>query len=441
MPTFEYQAQKSTGEVVTGTVFGLSLDHAARDLAAQGMQVQRIGIAANPADPLAAVPVAPAAPQATVARPEAPRVQEVPAAATRPTETVDHEQRSYMETSVWGPLVGQVPLTNLLFFFRQGANMLQAGVPIVQSLDTLTRQTRHPKLAQILQEVKGNVEQGHPMSAGMQRYPEVFSPIVMSLMRAGEKGGFLDSAMGQIADYLEREIALRNLYKRITFYPKLQIAASIVIILGANLIIGSLNANAKQLSSPLTEPRTWICLGPLIVAIFLFLRVGLANPRVKFNWDVLAASLPGLGKIMRELAMARFGRAFGALYKGGVPVTESMKISADACGNEYLRSMMYPAVRRLETGAGLAETLRDTNAFSPIVLDMISTGETTGSVDHMLNKMAEFYEDEGATKSSQLAYIVGTVLGLCVAIYIGYIVISFYTGNYAPGINEAVNAN
>jgi type II secretory pathway component PulF len=192
------------------------------------------------------------------------------------------------------------------------------------------------------------------------------------------------------------------------------------------------------LSSPLTTPSTWIWLGPLIILILLFRKVGLANPQIRYQWDQFTTKLPVFGQTMQELAMARFGRAFGAMTKSGVPLSAAMKISADACGNEYLRSLMYPAVDRLETGAGITETLKDTRAFSPIVLDMIATGETTGNLDLMLNKMSEFYEQEATTKSTQLAYLVGVVLGLCVAIYIGYIVINFYTG-YFSGLQRAAN--
>jgi type II secretory pathway component PulF len=207
--------------------------------------------------------------------------------------------------------------------------------------------------------------------------------------------------------------------------------------MGANLIIASVAPGAQGLSSPLTTPATWIFLAPIIIFLFLFFRVGLANGGVKYFWDWLIARLPGMGKIMREFSMAKFGRAFGALYKGGIPLTQCVQMAADACGNEYLRSRMYPAVKILESGAGITETFQSTGAFSPLVIDMVQTGEMTGSLDKMLGKMAEFYEDEAATKSTQLAQITGVVLGLLVAIYIGFIVISFYTGYFGGVMKNA----
>jgi type II secretory pathway component PulF len=231
-----------------------------------------------------------------------------------------------------------------------------------------------------------------------------------------------------VADYVEREIALRNLYRRVTFYPKLQVAASIIIVLGANAIIASIKPGAPGLTSPLTTASTWLWLGPLIVGIFLFLRLGLANPAIKYVWDLVVSNIPFIGNTFRQISMARFGRAFGALYKGGVPIPKAFKLAADACGNEYLRARMYPASNRLETGAGVHETFRSTQAFSPIVMDMVQTGESTGNLDHMLHKVADFYEDEAETRSTQTGLMTGVVVGLLVALYIGSIIINFYQG-------------
>jgi type IV pilus assembly protein PilC/MSHA biogenesis protein MshG len=457
MPTFEYQAQAADGRLVNGMVFGASMDQALQELSAKGMQITKINVAVNPNDPLAApTGVAPGVAQAGVAPvgvQERPRQAPPETAATVPGTSSEYQyatatsqplgdygpplgQRSYIETSIWGPLVGKVPLTALLFFFRQAATMFEAGVPIVQALETLSGQTSNVKFKGIIRELAGHVKAGRPISAGLQRYPEVFSPVIVSLVRAGEEGGFLDEAMGIVATYLEREIQLRNLYKRVTFYPKLQVIVSMIIIVGANLVIDHFGGKEK-LSSPLTTPATWIWLGPLIVGLFLFFRIGLANPAIKHVWDTMVSNIPYIGNTVRQLTMAKFGRAFGALYKGGVPMHKSLKLAADACGNEYLRARMYGAYQGLEGGNGITETFRSTHAFSPIVLDMVSTGEQTGNLDQMLNKVAEYYEDEAETRSQKTGQITGVVLGLLVAVYIGYIVITFYMNHYGSVMNGA----
>ncbi len=435
MPTFEYQAKSSSGQISTGFVFGASLDLAVRDLSSKGLEVLNIGLASNPSDPLA-TPSGPIGDSANLSVESANAAKVSQALAPNLGQGgPSTDQRSYAETSVWGPLVGKVPLKDLGFFFRQLATMLDAGVPIVQSVNTLATQAKSQKLAEILREMVGHINAGRNLSDCMQRYPEVFTPVMLSLVRAGEQGGFLDDALSVIADYIDREITLRNLYKRVTFYPKLQVGFSILIVIGTNMIIASMGKSGG-LWSPLTEPAVWVVLAPLIIAGFFFFRVGLANPRIKHNWDTFISKVPYIGTTFRQLSMAKFGRAFGALYKGGVPVAKSMKLAADACGNEYLRSKMHTAHGRLEGGAGIADTFRGTEAFSPIVLDMVSTGETTGNLDQMLGKMSDFYEDEAATRSTQTAQVVGVLLGLLVAIYIGFVVITFWTG-YASGATAA----
>jgi len=436
MPTFEYQAQGADGKTVNGVVVGSSLDQALQDLTGKGLQILKIGLSANPNDPLAGFNVAKLARPSETPRSEAPATDtQEPVAQPLRTEQPrgpEIEQRSYVETSVVGPLVGKISLNQLLFFFRQLSVMLEAGVPFVQSLDTLVGQARDPRLKPIIAEIKGHVEVGRPMSAGMQRYPEVFTPVMLSLLRAGEEGGFLDQSLAEIANYLEREIALRNLYKRVTFYPKLELVASVVIIIAANYIIESIGRTVR-LWSPLTTPATWIVLTPILVMLFLFTRVGLANSRIKYNFDAVIANIPYLGGIVRQMAMAKFGRAMGALHRGGLPIQRCVQLSADACGNEWLRSMMQPASKELETGAGVAETLQATGAFSPIVMNMVATGEHTGNLDKMVDKMADFYEEEADTKATQLAKIVGVVVTLLVCIYIGMIIINFWS-SYSQGL-------
>ena len=423
MPTFEYQATKADGSPESGLVFGASIDAVAGDLRAKGLSVTRLGVASSAGDPLGGV--APIRADGT----------------ERVAQPLPTEERSYFQTSVAGPLVGKVPLNDLAFFFRQGGTMLQAGVPFVQSLNTLAGQSRNPKLATILHEATGYVENGKPLSECFQRYPEAFGAVILSLLRAGEEGGFLDSAMTSIADYLDQEIELRRLYKRVTFYPKLQVVASIVIILGANAILASIKPGSKGLSSPLTTPATWIVLTPILVAVFLFLRVGLANPRIRYNWDAFVSRVPYLGNTMRQIAMARFGRAFAALYRAGVPMVRSLQLSADACGNEYLRAMMQPSLQRVREGESITVALRETGAFSPIVMDMVATGESTGNLDAMLQKVGDFYIAEAEVRQVQLGYAVGVLLGLLVAIYIGYIVVTFYTGFGNEVTNQIKDAN
>lgn len=423
MPTFEYEALMPNGTHERGTIFGQSLEAAREDLSRRGYLVQAIQPMAILGDPLLEPPRPASAPPQTQAA--EPGVPDDP--LLRP--------RSYVATQVAGPLVGRVPPSQLLFFFRQLSAMLGAGVPYAQTLHTLKGQTNDGRLKRVIEEMKVNVEAGRPASTAMQRYPEVFGPMMVSLFRVGEQTGGLDQSLQQMAQYLEREIELRNLYRRVTFYPKLVLFFAVVIALGTNAIIASLGKQGG-LNSPLTQPAVLVVLVPLLIGLFLFFRVGLANPKVRGGFDQFVLLIPYLGKTLHQIAMARFGRAMGALYKAGVPIPEAIRLAADASGNEAVRARIYPAVDRLRDGGTLTPALQQTGAFSPIVMDMMATGESTGNLDLMLNKVAEYYEGESVVRSQQLGHVVGVAVYALVAIYVGYMVISFYSG-YLGGVMGA----
>lgn len=406
MPVFQYSAVNANGQVERGLLQGVSLESVAAKLTERGMTVQEIAVAPNTGDPLAEQP--------------APKF----------------EPRSKIQTEVIGPVIKLVSLADLQFFFRQLSTMLEAGINPAQTLETIGRQTQSGQLREILGEAKTMVTSGHPMSAAFQRYPEVFSPLMMSLVRAGERGGFLPEAASNLSEYIREEIELRNLIKRETAYPKMVIAASIFIILGTNAILGMIAPKAGGLSSPLTTPANWLCLGPLLLGIFIFVKFGLRNQQVQRNWQMFLQSLPGFGGMVHGFAMAKFGRAFGALYKGGVPLPEAVTLAADSCGSEYTREKIYPAAQQLQNGEGITDAFASTGAFSAIVLDMTRTGEMTGNLDQMLIKVAEYYEDEGKTKAKQWATFFGVFVFLCVAVYVGFIVVTFFMG-YASGITQA----
>jgi len=420
MPVFEYKAVDGSGKNVTGTLFSSSLSSAADELSKKGLNVQHVAVASSSGDPI---------PQSftratPVEKPKAPEPKHEPIAPQAPPPTTP---RPAIITEVISPLIYQVPLSQLLFLFRQLATMIGAGVPIVSSLDTLARQTRDPKLRPVVVELLGHVREGRELSVGMQRYPDVFTPLMLSLIRTGERSGMLDKSLLQMANYVEQEIVLRNVIRKATLYPKIVIATSIAVIIGANYIIHEMTGKPGTLTSPLTEPATWVFLLPMLAFLFLFFRVGVNNSRVRESYDRILLMIPAIGGTVHQMAMAKFSRAFSTLYQGGVSMGQSVLLSADACGSSHLRSRIYPAAKWLEEGMGITDALRRTGAFTPQVLDMTQTGETTGRIDEMLEKVADYYEDDSTQKAHQLAMILGVVCFLAVAIYVGYLVITFYS--------------
>lgn len=403
MPIFQYRAVKPSGEVVRGILQGTTMEDALKNLQKDMLTVQEITLAPNQVE--------------------------------QPGPPPTLEPRTAVETHT-AALVSPVTLPQLQFFFRQLAAMLHAGINPTNALDTLSRQTQSPRLRQILIETRDGVSAGKPISAGFERYPEVFTPLMMAMIRTGEEGGFLEEQCMHLAEYLQQEHELRNLIKRETAYPKIVLVASIIIILAANSIISAVAPGHGGLSSPLTTLATWFVLGPLLVFIFLFNRIGMKMPAVLAMVQNVGLKVPWLGGMIHGFAMAKFGRSFSSLYKAGVPTRKAIQLAADACGNEVIRQQIYPAADMIETGTPIGIAFAQTGAFSQIVLEMAHTGEMTGNIDLMLRKVAEYYEDEGKTKARQAAAILGVVVFLAVAAYVGFIVISFYTGMGATSAGQ-----
>ena len=250
----------------------------------------------------------------------------------------------------------------------------------------------------MLNEIVIHVKEGRPISAGLQRYPETITPVMLSLIRVGEEAGFLDEALAQVADYIDREIELPKPLQALDLLSKVSGLPPSFVIVG---VTNYGPCFPWQKRSTIHADRVWYLDHHWLVR---FLASGFSCgsdypiPGSNTTGMQSALEVPVLGKTLRQLAMAKFGRAFGgALYKPGVPITKGMPLAADACGNEYLRAKMYPAFRWMQEGSGIHETFRATNAFTPIVLDMVGTGEKTGNMEQMVEKVADYYEGEAET--------------------------------------------
>lgn len=418
MPIFEFKAITADGQTITGVEHGPSLESVAQTLQNRGLQVQSLAAAS---DGLTESP----APTSAANRP--PRARDAAPGA---------DNRSFFEQHFAAPLVGGVPLHNLDFFFRQMHALLNAGINPSAACETLARQTQNQKLRMILDECKDLATEGIPFSQGLERYPEVFSPMMISMIKVAEEGGFLAQQCLLLSEYIKHEVEIRTLIRRETFYPKAVIITSIFVILLANTIISAMGKSGG-ISSPLTTITTWFCLGPLIIGIILFVKLGLPQPHIQEKWQRFLLRLPWFGSMIRGFAMAKFGRAMAALYRSGLPLGRSVKLAADACGNVAVRDDIYPAIQPIENGAGIASSLGSTGAFPPVVLDMVNTGEVTGNMDDMLDKCSEYFEEEGKTKAKQAAITFGVLVFLLVGVYVAYVVITFYMG-YFGGIMSGV---
>ncbi len=343
---------------------------------------------------------------------------------------------------VWQPLFGGIPLKTLAVFFRQFAAMLAAGVPIYQALETLGNQRGgNARLRRALNDIRNSILAGERLADAFDRHPAIFSPIIRAMIRVGETGGALETILRQIATYLENELELRRLISRVTFYPKLVLFFAILI---PGLIPALITMVGAPGGAPVGETLAGIAwtYAKILLAVFVVwaaFRLAMQAQGFRYAWGLFTVSLPWIGFTVRQLALARFARALSALYGAGLPLSQAIRYAADATGNEYLRSRIQPAGSKLEAGYSITDTFASTGVFPPMVMDMVATGENTGELGFMMDKVAEYYEEEGKLRSHQAGHILGVAVYLGVAIYVAIILIQFYAGYFSTIFGAAGN--
>ncbi len=337
------------------------------------------------------------------------------------------------ETLIY-PIFSGVVIKDLAPFYRQFATLINAGLPLYQALVGLEANTENAKLKEIASECARQVQAGGKLSDVLAAYPWIFPQMHYELIRAAEQGGMLDEVLRRIADYVEHELDIRRLIKRETLYPKIVVFVALMI-LGRPGFAGDLPAVAAlvvggNLRQYLAETVGFgLLFGLPVLAVIVAFRLFLFNiPGVRENYDTLKMSLPLVGNIVRQFAVAKFARTFAALYRGGFAMGSSLQIAGDACGNGVLSRAARKAVVRVDQGDLVSDALRATSALPGMALDMLRTGETTGNMDEIMDKMADYYEQEAATKSHMASMILGTVIFLLVAILVGRAIITQYMG-------------
>jgi type II secretory pathway component PulF len=375
---------------------------------------------------------------------ERPRIPYLPGVRQK----VSFSQR-FKEVLIY-PIFSGVVVKDLAPFFRQFATLLDAGLPLYQALVALENNTVNHRLKEIARQGQAQVQAGGRFSDVMAAYPWVFQPMQIELVRAGEQGGMLEQILLQIADYIEHELEIRRLISRETIYPKFVLFCALMILgkpgfegempAVAKLVVGSMGklAEAYTFGSYLQDTVLFglMLAVPFLVLVALF-RLFLFNvPGVREWYDRIKMAIPGLGKLVRQFAIAKFGYTFAALYRAGFSMGTALQISGDACGNGVIRNATARAIPVAERGGLVSDALQNSDAFSPIALDMFRTGETTGNLDDMMEKMADFHEKEARTKSHMVAVGFGVLVFIIVALLVGRAIISQYMG-YANGISAA----
>jgi len=335
---------------------------------------------------------------------------------------------------------GGVTPKELAVFTRQFSVMIDAGLPLVQCLEILASQQENKTFQKVLTGTRSSVEGGATLSASMQQYPKVFDALYVNMVEAGETGGILDTILQRLSGYIEKNVKLQRAVKSALVYPigVLSIAAGVITLLLWKVvpIFATLFAGLG-VDLPLPT-RIVIAASHFVGSIFGFLifvalvgavfavKVWYGTPQGKLAIDATLLKLPILGLLLRKIAVARFTRTLGTLISSGVPILEGLDITARTSGNAVVERALLKVRKALEEGKSLTEPLRESAVFPGMVTQMISVGEQTGAMDAMLQKIADFYEDEVDAAVKDLLTALEPIMIVFLGVVVGGVVISMY---------------
>jgi type IV pilus assembly protein PilC len=396
MPTFAYSGRTRAGQTVTGERVADTQDAAVAALRREQIMVTRID----------------SAKAAKIAKADKPQ----------------------------GPKKGKsVPAKNLAIFTRQFSVMIDAGLPLVQCLEILGKQEPHKNFAAVILKVREDVESGAALADAMKKHPKTFDPLFSNMIAAGEAGGILDTILKRLAVYIEKNVKLIGNVKSAMIYPVAVIVIAAVVVAAILWkVIPTFAALFAGLGAQLPMPtRVVIALSDYLVAYgwILIIALGLAGYGIKRYYgtpggrhvlDAVILKTPILGNIIRKVAVARFCRTLSTLLASGVPILDGLDITAKTAGNAIIEDAIQVTRSSIERGETISAPLRETGVFPSMVVQMINVGETTGALDAMLSKIADFYEDEVDTAVAGLLTLMEPVMIAFLGVVVGGIVIAMY---------------
>jgi type IV pilus assembly protein PilC len=318
--------------------------------------------------------------------------------------------------------------------YRQIGAMMNAGVPLVTALTSISGGAYSTQIRSALTEIREAVDKGSPISGVIERRKDVFPTMHAAIIRAAERGGFMEKALTQLSEYLAQEIRIRNEWKQRTFYPKALLVVSLIIIVVANLIIKAASSStggpAMYLGNILFSP--WVGLPVLIGAlvVFIFLRVARISRKAAKLRDGIALWIPYYGSVAQIFAIAKFSRALALLFGSGVAIRESVHLAADGSGNLVIADRVKPLADKLNEGGSIWDALRESGMFTPTALDMVKAGEVSGSLQSLLDHLALHYEDEGKVRMSKFTTVVILAVMITVMLLVASTIIGFWTGYF-----------
>ena len=358
----------------------------------------------------------------------------------RPLPDRIRTKRSGLEREIKIPGLGEkVKQKDVVIFTRQLATMIDAGLPIMQALDLLARQTENKTFSGVIAKVKHEVESGSALAESLTKHPKVFDELYINMVSAGEVGGMLDTILTRLAAYMEKAVKLKSKVKSALIYPISII--SVAVLVTALLLIYVIPVFGDMFASlgeelPLPT-QIAINLSDIAIAYFWYMVAGSVGAvfgirtyhkteRGRRVIDGILLKLPIFGDIFRKAAVARFTRTLSTLVSSGVPILDSLAITGKTAGNKVIENAVFAARQSISEGRTLTDPLIESQVFPPMVCQMINVGETTGALDTMLSKIADFYDDEVDTAVSNLTTLMEPMVILFLGVIIGGIVVSMY---------------
>ena len=333
----------------------------------------------------------------------------------------------------------RVTLKNLAVASRQMATMLAAGLTLLRTLTILSEQTENPKLAEVLGRVRADVETGSSLSDALRQHELIFPRLMIHLVKAGETGGFLDGALQSIASNFESDVKLRQTIKSALTYPIAVLGMAFIAVIGMIVFIvpvfqgmfedfgGDLPAPTQVLVT-LSENAYWF-VPALIVAMVAFgvwWRANKHKDAVRSKVDVLVLKLPVFGDLFRKVAIARFSRNFATMMGAGVPVLQSLAIVGETSGNWVIENALMKVQDSVRVGRSISGPLAEEPIFPPMVVQMVSVGEDSGSLEIMLTKVADFYDEEVQSTAESLTALIEPLMIGVIGAVIGGMIVALY---------------
>ena len=333
----------------------------------------------------------------------------------------------------------KVKVKDIAIFFRQFSVMIDAGLPLVQCLEILAANQENPAFQKTLTGVRTTVEGGATLANAMRQYPVVFDALTTNMIEAGETGGILDIILQRLATYVEKAVRLKAAVKSALIYPIAVVSMAVLIVgallkwvvpIFANLFAGlgvtlPLPTRIVMGLSSFVQVFWWVFI-LAVVGIVIGIKQIRKHPTGRYYFDKMLLSMPVVGVLLRKIAVGRFTRTLGTLITSGVPILEGLTITAKTSGNAVLEEALMKVRKAIEEGRTIVDPLRECGVFPNMVTQMIGVGEATGAMDSMLQKIADFYEEEvDAATKDMLAMLEPVIIGI-LGVTIGGIVISLY---------------